>query len=149
MFEKYSIKYGDNLNNIANNFGTTTDYIKEINNIYFDDMLRVGMDIIVPKKNNNYYNLYVIEKGDTLYKIGKKYNINPELLASLNGIDSQDYIYPGQEIMIPKSGYSYYITKSGDTIDSVIDTFNIAKDKLLSDNKTIYLMEGQLLINKK
>lgn len=99
--------------------------------------------------DKDYYNYYIVESGDSLYKIGRKYNINPELLAAINGLNMDDYIYPKQQILIPKSGYSYYITKDGDTLDEVIKTFNISTNKLLNDNETIYLMAGQLLINKK
>ena len=148
MFMKYRLKYGESLNDVANLFNTNKEYLKEINNIYFDDMVREGMDIVVPKNSENYYNTYIIEKGDSLYKIARKYNINPELLSSMNGLDEDDYIYPGQEILIPKSGYSYYITKEGDTIENVIKTFNTAKDNFNKYNPTVYLMAGQLLVNK-
>ena len=96
-----------------------------------------------------YFDYYTIDKGDNLYKISKKYNINPNLLASLNGLDMNDYIYPGQTLLIPNSNYSYYITKQGDRLDMVSKTFNISNKKLLEDNKTIYLLEGQMLVNKK
>ena len=60
-----------------------------------------------------------------------------------------DYIYPNQQLLIPKSNYSYYITAEGDTLDEVIRVFNSNKDKFLNENKTLYLMAGQLLVNKK
>ena len=96
-----------------------------------------------------YFDYYTIDKGDNLYKISRKYNINPNLLASLNGLDMNDYIYPGQTLLIPNSNYSYYITKQGDTLDMVSKTFNVSNSKLLDDNKTIYLLDGQMLVNKK
>lgn len=96
-----------------------------------------------------YFDYYTIDKGDNLYQISKKYNINPNLLASLNGLDINDYIYPGQVLLIPSKSYSYYITKDGDTLDMVSKTFNVSTNKLLDDNKTIYLLEGQMLVNKK
>lgn len=96
-----------------------------------------------------YFDYYTIDKGDNLYKISRKYNINPNLLASLNGLDMNDYIYPGQTLLIPNSNYSYYITKQGDTLDMVSKTFNVSNSKLLDNNKTIYLLEGQMLVNKK
>lgn len=148
MFEKYTVKYGETLNDIATKFNTSIEYLKDINNIYYNDMVREQMDIIVPKNSEKYYNTYVIEKGDSLYKIARKYNINPELLSSMNGIEENDYIYPGQEIIIPKIGYSYYITKDGDTIDNVIKTFNTTPDNFNKYNETIYLMSGQLFVNK-
>lgn len=148
MFDKYSIKKGESLENVAKMFNTNVDVLKQINNIYYDDMVRAGMDIIVPKNRDQYFNYYVIEKGDNLYEIARKYNINPELLASMNGLEMDDYIYPNQELLIPKSGYSYYITKDGDTLEMVSDVFRVNKDELMNDNSTIYLMPGQIMVKK-
>lgn len=63
-----------------------------------------------------YYSLYEIKKGDSLYKISKEFNVNTKLLAELNGLNMDDYIYPQQVLLIPKRDVSYYITKDGDTI---------------------------------
>ena len=46
------------------------------------------------------------------------------------------------------NNYAYYITKEGDTLDLVSKSFNSTISELVADNKTIYLQEGQLLINK-
>lgn len=59
-----------------------------------------------------------------------------------------DYIYPNQKILIPKSGYSFYITKDGDTLEMVSQKFNRNLKDLLELNNTIYLLPGQLMINK-
>ncbi len=98
--------------------------------------------------NDTYFTYYTIEKGDNLYEISRKYNINPKLLAAMNGIKDNEYIYPGQELMIPKSGYSYYITGDGDTLKGVADAFRTSTDNLLKMNKTIYLLPEQILVYK-
>ena len=149
MFESYRVTRGDTLSSIAQKYNTSVKVLQDLNNLYYIDGLRENMELIVPKESKDYFNYYVVEKGDNLYAIARKYNINPELLASLNGIKNDDYIYPNQTILIPKSNYSYYITAEGDTMDEVIKVFNTTKDKFLDENKTIYLMEGQLLVNKK
>jgi LysM repeat protein len=149
MFESYRVTKDDTLESIAQKYNTSTKALQELNNIYYIDSLRDNMEIIVPVNAKDYYNYYVVTSGDSLYAIGKKYNINPELLANLNGLNMDDYIYPNQEILIPKSGYSYYITADGDTLDEVIKIFDSNYDKFLKENKTIYLMAGQLLVNKK
>ena len=46
----------------------------------------------------------------------------------------KDYIYPNQEILIPKSGFSYYITKEGDTIDLVAGLFKTSTEIVLKNN---------------
>ena len=105
-------------------------------------------DEMMPESSQSYFEYYTIKRGDTIYGIAKRYNINPELLASLNGLDDGDYIYPDQVILIPKSGYSYYVTKSGDTLESVANIFDMSIDDLLSQNEVIYLLEGQLLARR-
>lgn len=149
MFESYILRKNENLLNVANKYNTSVKVLQDINNLYCLDDVREGMEIIVPTESKDYFNYYVVEQGDSLYGIARKYNINPELLANINGLDDDDYIYPNQQILIPKNGYSYYITAEGDTLDEVIRAFNSNKDKFLNENKTIYLMAGQLLVNKK
>lgn len=149
MFDKYQIKPNDSLKSIADKFNTSPEIIMDINNLYFIDELRAGMEIVVPKEKEKYFNTYTIEKGDSLYKIAQKYNINPTLLASLNGLNMDDFIYPNQEILIPKSGYSYYITAEGDTLDTVADLFKVSKKDLLAQNETIYLLKDQVLVVKR
>ena len=67
----------------------------------------------------------------------------------MNGLNMEDYIYPNQEILIPKNNYSYYITKDGDSLDNVATMFKTNVPNLLKDNKTIYLTEGQILVHQK
>ncbi len=149
MFDKYLIKSGDTLEGIAKKYHTTLDNILDLNNVRYMSDLRVGNEIIVPKEKEMYFNTYLIEKGDNLYSIARRYNINPSLLAALNGLNMDDYIYPNEQILIPKAGYSYYITAPGDTLELVAKEFGVPKDKLLKENETVYLMEGQLLVNRK
>ena len=98
--------------------------------------------------DQNYFEYYTIKKGDNLYAIAKKYNVNPKLLSVVNGLNINDYIYPEQIIMIPRSDYAYYITKEGDTLSLVAKTFNTNEETILKYNPTIYLGEGQLIVNK-
>ena len=98
--------------------------------------------------NNNYFNYYTVTKGDTLYKIATTNNINPTLLANLNGINETDYIYPNQVLLIPKSGSILYITNIGDTLNEVAKGFKISEEELLKQNRNIYLQPEQLIVYK-
>ena len=95
-----------------------------------------------------YYTYYVIKSGDTLYKIAKDYNLNPKLIAELNGLKYDEYIYPNQTIILPKKGVQYYITKEGDTLKSVVNIFGANKEDLVNQNETIYLLDGQMIFYK-
>ena len=148
MYNVYRVLGGDTLDDIAKRFGTSVIDLQSINNLT-DDVLRAGEELIVPETSKKYFEYYTVKKGDSIYGIAKRYNINPELLASLNGLNYTDYIYPEQVIMIPKANYSYYVTKAGDTLDSVEGILNVSRDKLLNENNIIYLLEGQLLVKEK
>ena len=148
MYDKYLIKEGETLEDIASKFNTSVDMILNINDIYSREYLRAGEEIIVPKNQESYFTYYTVNQGDSLYQIARKYNINPSLLALLNGLNMEDYIYPNQRLIIPKSGYSFYITKDGDTLEIVKDKFNKNWEDILKYNETIYLLPGQLMINK-
>ena len=78
----------------------------------------------------------------------KDNNVSLKLLAALNGINPNDYIYPDQVLIFPNKGYSYYITKEGDTLNLVSDTFQTDNMSIVKQNPTIYLQEGQLIVNK-
>ncbi len=103
------------------------------------------------KKNleSPYYSLYEIKKGDSLYKISKEFNVNTKLLAELNGLNIDDYIYPEQILLIPKKDVSYYITKDGDTLYSLSNIFDTKETNIITQNKTIYLLPGQMIFFKK
>lgn len=101
------------------------------------------------REEKEYYKYYTVKKGDSLYKIAKNYNVNPELIANINGLDIGDYIYPNEELLIPNTDYSYYITKEGDTLKGVANIFETTQNNIIKENNTIYLMAGQLIVNKK
>lgn len=95
--------------------------------------------------DTEYYTYYTINKGDTLYSISKNFNVNPKLVSELNGLKVDEYIYPGQTLIIPKKGIQYYITKEDDTLKVVSKIFGIEEEKIVNQNKTIYLLPGQMI----
>lgn len=43
---------------------------------------------------------YIVQRGDTLYQIGLRYNVDWREIQSLNGLEGA-WIYPGQTLLIP------------------------------------------------
>ncbi len=46
--------------------------------------------------------LYIVNKGDTLWKLAKKFNTTVEDIAAINDIENPNLIYPGQRLIIVK-----------------------------------------------
>ena len=100
------------------------------------------------KENNTYFTYYKVENESTLYALAKQKNINPGLLSAMNGLDEEDFIYKDQLISIPKNNYAFYISKEGDTLETVAQIFGTHMNNILIDNQIIYLQSGQLLVHK-
>ena len=149
MYKIYQVEYGDTIDTVANKANTTRDNIKEINGITNDSDLVVGSLIIVPKEKNRVFETYKIKQGDSIYSIARMYNIDPDTLLMLNGLNKNEYIYPNQEIMVPLKNVYIYITKPGDTIAAIINNLGIDANMLNKQNDKIFVMEDQLIVSKK
>lgn len=144
MYDVYQIMVGDTIENIANRYNTTSEVIRQMNP---NSSFGVGTTIVVPRINE-YFEMYNIKKGDSLYEIARRYNTDYNLLALLNGLNVNDYIYPNMNILVPKRDVKYYITRENDTINSVNSLLGGDMNKLLNENNNIYLKEGQLIVYK-
>ena len=63
--------------------------------------------------------------------------------------DKDDYIYPGQEILIPNENVEIYITEEGSTLNDAVARLGTDINNILRQNDTIYLLPDQLIIYKK
>lgn len=43
---------------------------------------------------------YEVQKGDTLYSIGRRYGVGVDVIRKLNGLSDQDAIQPGQKLKV-------------------------------------------------
>ncbi len=146
MYTIYNVRYGDTLDQIANNFGVSTDELKKINGMDYNQTIMMGDQIIVPKNQNDYLKSYIVITGDTLYDIARRNNVDVNTLLLLNGLNQNDFLYPGQEIVIPVSNNKVYITKENDTISKILMDTNMTIEELMNKNSNIYLLPEQMII---
>ena len=129
MYKIYQIENGDTIENIAGRLGINPELLITLNGLNNNTNLIVGSYIIIPK-GESLFNKYIVMKDDNIYKIARNYNINPNELIKLNGLNPNDIIYPGDEILIPKDNTGFYITESGDTINKISSALNIPISEL-------------------
>ena len=146
MYEIYTIKFGDNLENIMNVYNTNMEELLKLNGIIDLNNLKEGMQIIVPSSNNYPYLYYTVKKGDTVNKIANMYGVDIGLLLKINGLEDNDYIYPNQTLIVPKEGVKLYLTESNDTINSILEKTGLSLEEMIKNNKNIYLREDQILV---
>lgn len=146
MYKTYQVENNETLNDIAAKLGTDLNLLKDLNGV---SNVSEGDLIVIPNRDSVWYQNYTISAGDTLYSIAIKNDISLENLLTINGLEKDDYIYPNDELLIPKKNIGTYITKMGDTLNGVTDLLNVSFDDIIKQNEKIYLLEDQLIIYKK
>lgn len=146
MYEIYTVAPMDTLDSIAQKYGVTKELLSQINGISKNYVLSSGMQIVVPVQKNQPYQYYTVKKGDNMYEIAKKNNLDYSLLLQLNGLEENDYIYPNQTILLPKKGFKIYLTRSDDTLQEILRKMGISIEELMNENEKIYLRPEQLLV---
>ena len=64
--------------------------------------------------------LYIVQDGDSLWNIAKKFRSTVDEIARMNGIEDRDRILVGQKLYIPKFKYT-----SRELDDENKSTFNV------------------------
>lgn len=149
MYKIYEVKVGDTVDSIANRFKTTKEDLKKINGFPEDYQIMVGEYIVVPVMSQVLFDTYIVKKGDTMYEISRRFNVNVEDLLKLNGLSKDDYIYPNQEILVPAEGINFIITNEGDTTSLISSKLGIGIAELLLENENLMLAPDQVIVYKK
>ncbi|MFQ6100008.1 MAG: LysM peptidoglycan-binding domain-containing protein [Anaerolineae bacterium] len=96
----YTVQPGENLFRISRRYGTTEDAIVAANNLPDRSSVQAGQLLLIPVSPPNGTLAYVVQPGDWLWSIARRFNTTPEALAALNGIASPYTIQPGQMLVI-------------------------------------------------
>ena len=151
--EYYKVVKGDSLYSIAKKFNTTVDNIKILNNLK-SNLINVGDLLKISEgKSINMGDSYIVQKGDTLYGIARKYGLTVDELKKLNGLSSNT-LSVGQSLIVKKkddenvSDVNSYTVLSGDTLYSIAKKYNttISNLKTLNNLSSDTLSVGQKLI---
>lgn len=119
---EYIVQSGDNLFRIALRFGIPMSELAAANGITNPALIYVGQRLIIPgtavtpvpttapetpvatttttpQPTSN--TTYVVQPGDTLFKIAVRNNTTVAVLTSLNNLSSPNFIYSGQVLLLP------------------------------------------------
>ena len=105
----YTVRRGNTLSQIARAYGVTVSHIVELNNIQNPNLIYPGQKLRITDSTNTTLNLvnqtanysfYTVRRGDSLWRIARRYGVSVNYLASINNIQNPNLIYPGQVLKI-------------------------------------------------
>lgn len=150
----YTVKKGDSLYSIANKYNTTVEELKRINNLT-SNTLSIGQVLKLPSDKPNKIEqekntiTYMVQKGDSLYSIARKYSTTIDKIKDLNNLTT-NLLSIGQVLLIPTNTNleTTYTVQKGDSLYSIAKKYNTTVDKLKQlNNLTSNLLSiGQILI---
>tara|TARA_R110001583_G_scaffold26757_2_gene96283 strand:+ start:57790 stop:59394 length:1605 start_codon:yes stop_codon:yes gene_type:complete len=175
-WSRYKVRSGDSLSVIARNHGTTTNVLKQINDIN-SSFIKVGQALLIPVANNAQQDyLYTqakrfevesrnskhkithnVVEGDTLWDISRSYKVTTKEIAKWNNMSSKKTLRLGQELVIWKAtsakGKSTrkvtYQVRSGDSLGVIAQKFKVKTTDLVVWNQLHnqkYIKPGQKLL---
>ncbi|HAH61837.1 MAG TPA: M23 family peptidase [Treponema sp.] len=117
----YTVQRGDTLYSISRKYQLTVAELRTANNLSDSDVIKAGQKLVIPsadisnaaalsatpdadssagKQETGTTKTYIVQKGDTLYGIARKYDMKLAELLSLNSMGSDAVIKAGQKIAV-------------------------------------------------
>ncbi len=109
----YVVQPGDNLFRIALRHNLTVPALAQANSITNPSLISVGQQITIPCEGGSTpttpeqpttgqcKTVYIVQRGDNLFRIALRFNYSQHYLAQINGIENPSLVYVGQSICIP------------------------------------------------
>lgn len=104
----YRVQPGDTLYQIAHYHALTTEELAKTNHLTTANLIP-GQDLVIPQATTQAdEQLYTVKTGDSLFRIGKRFQADHNWLQSRNKLTS-DQLQPGQTVRVPKPKYVWNI----------------------------------------
>ena len=158
----YTVKSGDTLSGIANNYQTTVNTLARLNNLSNPNLIYVGQRLLVqqaatpsqpqtttPSTSTTTAATYTVKAGDTLGQIAANHQTSVNQLVQLNKLANPNLIYVGQVLTIKQATSASqsttatpakptptatYTVKTGDTLSQIAASHGTSYQTLASLN---------------
>ncbi|AWN16632.1 LysM peptidoglycan-binding domain-containing protein [Salinisphaera sp. LB1] len=138
------VRRGDSLSQLAQHYGVSVAALRQANNLH-SNRIRIGQSLTVPRPGSHESappaepaQTYVVQSGDTLWHIARRYSVSVASLKRANGA-SVATLRPGQKIRIPGSAKppapSTVVVHSGDSLWSIAQANNVTVKQLRRWNR--------------
>lgn len=171
--QTYRIRHGDSLSTIARKYRTTVAYLRDLNDIPNRKPLRVGQRIQVPDRTplnirsapagsstatvakrsvnagenaiaSSSGRYYIVQSGDSLYTIARKYSTSVSALQKANNIRRGRVLKVGMKLKLPTTDNSainnakkakVHVVRRGENLSTIAAKYNVSMSDIKVKNK--------------
>ena len=121
QYYRYQIRYGDTLFALSRHYGVSVDMIDQYNPGIKNRYLKIGETVIIPafketqpytggtnrtgvlaqNQGGAFGGIHLIAKGDTLWSLAIRYQVDPQVLAEENNMDMNQILSIGKALKVP------------------------------------------------
>ncbi len=173
-FFTYTVQAGDTLAQIAARFNVTQEAIVQLNALADPNVLTVGQQLKIPgappsgvpapAASPATTSIYVVQAGDTLNAIARRFNTTVAELMRLNNLKNPDRIVVGQKLVVPATGGAVpgpdtapvtgtqkrtHVVQKGETLLSIARRYGVTVQAIQQANNIAnpdLIFPGQVLI---
>ena len=102
---EYVVQPGDTLYSVARRHGTSVDVLVQLNGLQDPHRLQVGQRLRLLDASGEVGQAtgrtHVVQKGDTLWSLARRYGTTPAAIARANGMAEEDTLRLGQVLRVP------------------------------------------------
>ncbi|MFN8474216.1 MAG: LysM peptidoglycan-binding domain-containing protein [Anaerolineae bacterium] len=102
-FVVHVVQRGETVSSIARRYNVSPNAIIAANNLPNPNLIYPGQRLIIPLGGPTpcQQTVYIVQRGDTLSSIGRRFGVPWQSIAAANHIPPPYTIYPGQRLLIP------------------------------------------------
>ena len=165
----YRVRRGDSLGSIARRYRTTVAYLRDLNDLPRRKAMRVGMKLYVPDRTplkersksvvaSNKTNTstvvanqsadsryYVVQSGDSLFTIARKYSTSVSELQRLNNMKRGKTLKVGMKLKVPSPDNSssarevykakFHVVRRGENLSAIAAKYKVSAADIQQKNK--------------
>lgn len=144
----YTIRPGDTLYSIANQFGSSVEAIVQANALYppitEPDYIRPGQKVLVrvPGTSQQSVVLHQVTEGDTMFHLAERYSVGLDLLAAVNQMQHPDILRVAQLIYIPAFVHE---VEQGDSLYAISRRYGVTLNEIIRANQGRLALSADLI----
>ncbi len=97
---RHIVRSGETLWSIGREYGTSVARLRQMNGLGGTSRLIVGQELVVDGDGQTLA-IHRVQRGETLYRIARRYDIDMQRLIAVNNLSNPDRLRPGTDLRIP------------------------------------------------